>query len=79
MQTRRDDSIYCDIKTTSRGIQMEASLLHLYLRRTAHQLVLDVFCKVCQTFVGVYLRRIGGNRYARWKPGLLAFLDHISI
>jgi len=79
MQTTLEDSIYRDLKITTRGVQLEASLVHLFLPEITHQPTLDVFCKQGLDSVGVYLRKIGGGRYARWKPGLLSFFRYIPI
>ncbi|KAK3325114.1 hypothetical protein B0H66DRAFT_547408 [Apodospora peruviana] len=70
IETNREDSIYRDVKITTRGIQMEASMVHLHLNGVPHQPVLNLLCTMDDTSVGLYLRKIGGNRYARWYPGL---------
>ena len=72
MKTTREDSIYRDLKVTVRGIQLEASLVHLYLPSHPYQPVLSLICTVGDDSIGIYIRKIGGNRYARWKPDLLA-------
>ncbi|KAK0657753.1 heterokaryon incompatibility protein-domain-containing protein [Cercophora newfieldiana] len=75
MYSTLEDSIYRDLNITTRGIHLEASLAQLYLPGAMHQPVLDPYCKVGSFSIGIYLRKIGGNRYARWKPRLLVQFD----
>ncbi|KAK4454915.1 vegetative incompatibility protein HET-E-1 [Podospora aff. communis PSN243] len=71
--SREDIGIYRDPIFTTRGIRMDASLVHLYRGRHHHQPVLRLHCTVGDVKfgveVGVYLRKIGGGRYARWNSG----------
>ena len=72
----QEDSIYRDVMFTTRGIRLKASLAHLYSgRRDHHQPVLDLLCKDGATSIGIYLRKIGGGRYARWNPLHIAHFD----
>ncbi|KAK4443173.1 vegetative incompatibility protein HET-E-1 [Podospora aff. communis PSN243] len=74
LRTTLEDSIYRDLKITTRGICLKAGVSHLYLENETmlYQPVLDSICMIGDQYVGVYMRNIGGNRYARWKPHLLA-------
>lgn len=67
--TDKEDSIYRDPEFSARGIRMNASLMHLYRDRNHHQPVLNLLCAEGDLSIGVYLRKIGGGRYARWNPG----------
>ncbi|KAK5654019.1 hypothetical protein OQA88_7696 [Cercophora sp. LCS_1] len=78
MMTTQGDSIEPDLAMTIRGIQMDTNLVHLHLNKTAYQPVLDVSCRLGDIYVGVHLRKIGGNRYARWKPNLLGLFTSRS-
>ena len=72
MHSTLGDSIYQDLTVTTRGIHLEASLAQLYLPGCTYQPVFDPFCMLGDICLGIYFRKIGGNRYARWKPQLLA-------
>ncbi|KAK3390308.1 hypothetical protein B0H63DRAFT_465220 [Podospora didyma] len=70
-----EDSIYRDLTVTSRGIQVESSLLWFADHPDhAYRSVLDVFCRLGNESIGICIRKIGGGRYARHKPGMLAIL-----
>ena len=64
------DSAYANFAITTRGIQIEASLLRV--RNGKHgssKLVLDALCLNEGLVVGIYVRSIGGGLYARSDPG----------
>ena len=64
------DSAYANFAITTRGIQIETSLLRV--RNGEHGpsgLVLDALCRNEGLVVGICVRSIGGGLYARFDPG----------
>ncbi|KAK4183664.1 vegetative incompatibility protein HET-E-1 [Podospora australis] len=76
--TTRQESMYKDVDITPRRIQMRASLAALQLERQFYQPVLNILCTLEGKTVGIFLRKIGDNRYVRWYPALLALFQRES-
>ncbi|KAK4173982.1 putative vegetative incompatibility protein [Triangularia setosa] len=71
------DSIYRDLRSGTRGIQAEVSLICLPDKAKeddGNKCILDVFCKskLNGMAIGVMVRKISGGRYVRYKPWKLS-------
>ncbi|KAK0648611.1 heterokaryon incompatibility protein-domain-containing protein [Cercophora newfieldiana] len=77
MEAIEEDPINQNLTITTRGIQLSASLVHLYQGEESnehHQPVLPLSW-LDDSPVAIYLRKIGPNRFARWRPDLLTRFD----
>ncbi|KAK5662508.1 hypothetical protein OQA88_8420 [Cercophora sp. LCS_1] len=70
-----EDDIYRELTITTRGIQVEGSLVSFPTHEDdAYKCILETFCTIDGEWVGIGLRKIGGGRYARYKPNMRAIL-----
>ncbi|KAG7284237.1 hypothetical protein NEMBOFW57_010601 [Staphylotrichum longicolle] len=76
MEMKLGDPVYANFAITTRGIQVDASLLLNQVRQDCGfwTVALNTFCHIRGTMVGVPLRKIGVGLYARSNPDTHAWL-----
>ncbi|KAK1831661.1 vegetative incompatibility protein HET-E-1 [Podospora conica] len=80
IKTAREDSTARDVQVTCRGIQMGGRLIHVRLQsRQLYETILNIFSTRQKGPVGIFLRKVGGARYLRWKPGEIAEFNRVKI
>ncbi|KAK4119876.1 HET-domain-containing protein [Parathielavia appendiculata] len=69
IELARGDSPYASFAVTTRGIQSDASMLRILDHLSGQPgVVLTTLCHDEDEMIGIYVRKIGGGLYARYKP-----------
>ncbi|KAK0646730.1 hypothetical protein B0T16DRAFT_414172 [Cercophora newfieldiana] len=61
-----------ELKVTALEIDLQAGLMQLRKDGVGHQVVLDIASTSEENSLGIYMRKMGGSRFVRWKPSTLA-------
>ncbi|KAK1756766.1 vegetative incompatibility protein HET-E-1 [Echria macrotheca] len=76
-----EDTIYRELMITTRGIQLQGCLIGSADHEDdLHRSLFDPYCTIDGIAVGFGIRKVGGGRFARYKPDRLAIFgeDHRS-